>query len=118
MITSKIKKLIETNPMAMATADAAGKPNLIGVAFAKVAPGGLVIITDNYMRQTLKNLKKNKSVCLAVWDKKWKGCKLIGSASYQQEGKWASCVKHLPENKGLPAKGAVVVKVSKVIPFK
>lgn len=36
MITDEIKKMIEENPLAFATVDSDGKPNVIGVAFVKV----------------------------------------------------------------------------------
>ena len=111
------KKLIEQNPLALATASKAGRPNVIGVAFVKVVSGKALLVSDNFMSQTRRNLAANNSVCLAVWDKQWKGCKLVGKAEYHSEGKWARMVKAMPENKGLPAKGAILVKIAKVIPL-
>lgn len=114
-INSKTKKLIEENPLAFATVDDAGKPNVIGVAYVKVVSKNQVLITDNYMKQTKENIKKNNNVCLAVWDKKWNGVKLIGNAEYFTSGKWKKFVEQMPENKGLPAKGAISVTVSELI---
>lgn len=67
------------------------------------------------MKRTIKNLKKNNNVCLAVWNDKEEGYKLIGKAEYFSSGKWLKFVKKMPENKGLPAKDAIVVTVSKLI---
>jgi predicted pyridoxine 5'-phosphate oxidase superfamily flavin-nucleotide-binding protein len=111
----KIKSLIEKNPVALATV-MNGRPNMIGVAFVKVVSGKELIITDNYMNQTVKDIKADNNICLIVWDKNLKGYKLIGQAKYFVSGKWKKFVESLKENKGLPAKGAILVKVKKIIP--
>jgi len=117
-ITAEVKQLIEENPVAFATVDDKGKPNVNAVSCVKVVAKNNVLITDNYMKQTRENLKNNKDVCLAVWDKKWNGYKLIGRAKYFKEGKWKKFVQSLPENKNLPAKGAILVSISKLIKLK
>ena len=114
-INSEVKKLIEENPLAFATVDEAGKPNVIGVAFVKVVSKNQILITDNYMKKTKENLEKNNNVCLAVWDKDWNGYKLVGTAEYFTSGKWNEFVEKMPENKGLPAKGEILVTVSELI---
>jgi len=114
-INSETKKLIEENPPAFATVDEAGKPNVIAVAYVKVVSKNQILITDNYMKQTKENLKKNNNVCLAVWDKEGNGVKLVGTTEYFKSGKWKIFVENMPENKGLPAKGAILVTVSELI---
>lgn len=114
-INSETKKLVEENPLAFATVDNAGKPNVIGVAYVKVVSKNQVLITDNCMRQTKENIEKNNNVCLAVWDKKWNGVKLVGNAEYFTSGKWKTFVEKIPENKGLPVKEAMLITVSKLI---
>jgi len=115
MITDEAKRIIEENPVAFATVDSNNKPNVIGVAYVKVVSQNQVIITDNYMKQTKENLEKNNNICLAVWDKDWNGYKLIGTAEYFTQGEWEEFIEKMPENKGLPAKGAILVTVSKLI---
>jgi hypothetical protein len=115
MINTKAKKTIEENPIAFATIDNQGKPNVIAVAFVKVVSDNQIIITDNYMKHTKESLENNKNVCLAVWDKDWNGYKLIGTAKYFTSGKWKEFVEKMPENKGLSAKGAILVTISKLI---
>ncbi len=114
-IDENAKKIIEENAVAFGTVMPDNKPNVIGVAYVKVVSDDEVVITDNYMRQTKENLEVNPNVCLAVWNSDWEGYKLIGKADYQTEGKWKECVEKMPENEGLSAKGAIVVKVSKLI---
>jgi predicted pyridoxine 5'-phosphate oxidase superfamily flavin-nucleotide-binding protein len=113
-IKKEVKDLIEQNPVAFATVNSS-KPNVIGVAYVKVVSKNQVIITDNYMKQTKNNLEKNSNVCLAVWDKDWNGFKLVGNAEYLSSGKWKKFVEEMPENKGLPAKGAILITISDLI---
>jgi len=111
----KIKKIIENNPLAFSTITKNKKPNVIAVACAKVVSADQVLITDNYMKQTKENLRHNPNVCLAVWDKNWRGYKLIGQAKYYTTGRWKKIIEEMKENKGLPAKGAILIKVTKII---
>jgi hypothetical protein len=114
-ITGKVKKIIEGNHVAFATVDKDCKPNVIAVACVKVVDKNKLLITDNFMKRTGENIKGNDNVCLAVWNKKEEGCKLIGKAEYFSRGEWLDFVKKMPENKGFPAKGAILITVSKLI---
>ena len=116
-ITKNIKKIIEQNPLAFATI-ANKKPYVIGVASCKVVEGDKILITDNFMKTTVSNLLQNNNVALVVWNKKGKGCQFLGKAKYYKKGKWFNYVKRLKENKGLPVKGAIVIKVEKIIESK
>ena len=115
MITSEAKKTIEENPVAFATTCHDGKPNVIAVTSVKVVSKNQVLITDNYMKQTKENLEKNNNVCLAVWHNDEPGYKLIGTSEYFSSGKWKKLVEEIPENKDFPAKGAILVTISKLI---
>jgi len=115
MINEEAKEIIENNPVAFATIDHDGHPNVIAVAYVKVADDKNIIITDNYMQTTKDNILRSPNVCLAVWDKEWKGYKIKGVASYYTEGKWFDFIKSLPENKDCPAKGAILIEVSEII---
>lgn len=104
--------------MALATLDVEGDPHCIGIAYAKVVAKNKIIITDNFMRETPKNLKRNNKITLAVWNKDWErktiGFELRGKAKYFSSGKWKKFVERMKENRGLPAKGAILVTVSKI----
>jgi len=117
MIDETYKKLIEENPVALATIYK-GKPNLIATAFLKVISPNQILVTDNYMNTTIKDLMENGDVCLAVWNQDWNGLKIIGKAKYYIEGEWLSKVKAMKENGGLPAKGAIVIDVEKIVALK
>lgn len=117
-ISKNIKKIIEENPVAFATVNKNDKPNVIAVAFVKVISRNQVLITDVAMEQTRNNLKENNNICLAVWNKNWKGYKLVGKANYFSAGKWKKFVEKIPENKDEKPKGAIMVTISKIIPLK
>ena len=103
----ELVKMIETNVVAIATCNN-GEPNAAPVAYVKVKDGQ-IIITDNYLGKILDNIKTNSQVCLVVWNKEMKGYKIFGKAEYYDSGEWVEFVKSLPENKGEPCKGAIVV---------
>lgn len=114
-ISSEIKSVIENNPIAIATITLQGLPNVIGVAYVKVVDKNQILITDNYMNQTVEDIKNNPNIAVVGWNKKMKGYKLLGKAKYFDKGEWVSKVKSLKENKGMPAKGAILITVYKII---
>lgn len=114
-INRDIKDLIEKNPVALATVMVNGKPNIIGVAYVKVIGEDRLLITDNYMNQTVSDIQNNPNVTLVVWDKEMNGYKLVGAAEYYKSGEWVGQVKSLPENKNHPTKGAILVNVELII---
>jgi uncharacterized pyridoxamine 5'-phosphate oxidase family protein len=116
-IDSKAKRIIENNPVAFATVKS-NKPYVIGVAYCKIVEGGKILITDNFMKSTVGNIIKNNNVAIIAWNKKWEGYQCLGRAKYYKKGKWLDYVKKMKENKGLPAKGAMLIQVKKVIKSK
>jgi uncharacterized protein len=116
-ITPIIKKIIEENPLSLATVGAQGKPYIVAVAYCKVKENKIVI-TDNFMRETVKNINNNSNIAIIVWDKKWNGYQFLGKAKYYNEGKWLKFVKDLKENKDMPTKGVIVVDINKIIKSK
>jgi predicted pyridoxine 5'-phosphate oxidase superfamily flavin-nucleotide-binding protein len=117
-ITPKIKKLIEENALAFATVDEKGNPHCIAVAYVKVISKNQILVTDNYMVETTRNIQKNPNVALVVWNKDWEekcvGYELRGVAQYFRSGKWYKMIKKIPENKGEPCKGAILVTINKI----
>ena len=113
--TNRQKELLETEAVAVGTINKDGSPNVIAIGYARVVSPKEIVITDNFMRTTNENIKRDPRVCLAIWTKDWKeGYKFVGKATYQAEGKWTKFVKGMKENKGYPAKGAIVVGVENI----
>ena len=85
------------------------------VAYVKVIGPNTLLVTDNYLGQTIKNIQANGKVCLACFDKDWHGVKIFGTAKHFASGKWLDKVRKIPENKDEPAKGAVLITVGECI---
>ncbi|MBN2101064.1 pyridoxamine 5'-phosphate oxidase family protein [Candidatus Dojkabacteria bacterium] len=114
-INKRQKKLLEKEAVAVGTVNKDGSPNVIAIAYARVVSVDKVVITDNFMKVTNRNVQRDPRICLCVWDKDWKeGYKFAGKAEYKTSGKWAEYVKGMKENKGFAAKGAIVVKVEEI----
>lgn len=118
MINEGMKKMIEENALGFATINSNGNPHNIAVGYVKVISKNELVISDNYLHETINNIKKNPSVSLVVWDKNWKknciGYELKGSAKYFSSGKWIEFIKKIPINKDEPCKGAILIKINKV----
>lgn len=117
-IDKELKKLIEDNALAFATVDRTGNPHCIVVGFVKVVSKNRILVTDNYMVETRNNILKKPNVALVVWNKNWKknciGYRLKGIARYFTKGKWYKMAKRIPENKGEPCKGAILITIKKI----
>lgn len=117
-INSGMKKLIESNALGFASVDKKGIPHNIAVALVKVVSKNQLLISDNYIEETLENIKTNQNVSLVVWTPDWlKNCigyELTGKAEYFNSGKWLDAMKKIPENKGAPCKGAILVTINKI----
>lgn len=117
-INEELKKLIEENALAFATVDGSGNPHCIAVAFVKVVSKNQILVTDNYMIETIRNIERNNNVALAVWNRNWEencvGYELRGTAEYYTEGEWYERVRQIPENEGEPCKGAIFITINKI----
>ena len=116
MIKKELKELIEKNALALATVDESDNPHCIAVADVKVISENQILIGNNYMIQTIKNIQQNNFVSLAVWNKDWEdnciGYGLKGTAEYFTSGKWVEMVKEI--HKGFSPKGAIVVNIKEI----
>ncbi|HCX45376.1 TPA: hypothetical protein DGT35_02115 [Patescibacteria group bacterium] len=109
-MNEEIKKIIEENPLALATINKKGEPDIIAVASVKLKDNK-IIITDNYMKTTIENIEYNPNISLVGWNKKMEGYNIRGIAEYFIKGAWIDYVKSIPENKDEPCKGAIVIEI-------
>ena len=110
MITKDIKDMIENNSLSLAT-NMKGNPYVIVVGDVKVISKEEILIGDNYMKNTIDNIKNNNNVCLVVHNNK-EGYQIKGNAHYYNSGKWLDKIKEI--HKGYPAKGAIIVKINEI----
>jgi len=117
MITSGLKKLIESNAMGLATVGKNGKPHNIAVAYVKVVEDRIVI-SNSHIKESIKNIEQNENVALVVWNKEWEkacvGYEFIGKAKNHTSGKWFDFVCNMPDNEGYKINSAIVVTVTKI----
>lgn len=118
MINEGIKNMIENNAMGLATINKEGNPHNIAVAYVKVISKNQLIISDNYLKETIENIKSNPNIALVVWHSNWKencvGYELRGKAEYFTNGKWIDFIKKIPANKEEPCKGAILITLNKI----
>ena len=118
-INENMKKMInESLIMALATVNKNREPHNIAIGFAQVISKNQLLISDNWINESIENIKSNQNVALAVWNKDWKkacvGYEFKGKAEYFTSGKWIGEIKKLPINKGEPCKGAILVTINKI----
>jgi len=87
-IPNKVKRLFEKQSLvAFGTADKQGKPNVVPVFWKKIVKKERILLLDNFMRMSKKNLLENSNVCLTFWDVKTEeSYKIKGKAAYHTEG--------------------------------
>jgi predicted pyridoxine 5'-phosphate oxidase superfamily flavin-nucleotide-binding protein len=107
-----IKDKIEKATIAVASVNSEGKPHNIAIMYAKVKDGK-VIITNNYMKTTIENIKNNPNISLVFWEGE-KGWRINGNVDYYDSGEWLDFVKSLEENKREPANGALVININEI----
>jgi len=118
-INDGMRKMInESLIMALATVNKKGEPHNIAVGYVKVISKNQLLISDNWIVESLENIKSNPNVSLAVWNKNWEevciGYEFKGKAEYFTSGKWIDEIKKLPINKGEPCKGAILLTINKI----
>jgi len=118
IINPGIKKMIEENALGLATLDKNNNPHNIAIGYVQVVSDNELVVTNNWITETIKNIEENPNVSLVVWNKDWKenciGYELKGEAEYLTSGKWVELIKKLPINQGEPCKGAILIKINQI----
>lgn len=112
-ISPKQRKLIESSVLSFSTVGRGNQPHIIYVACVKVIGTNKILITDNFMKETVSNLRRNPKVSLALL-KGNKGFEFKGVSKCYPKGSFLKLARSLPENKGFACKNAIVVTVSKI----
>lgn len=118
VIPNKVKNLFEKQPLVtFGTADKQGNPNVVPIFWKKILGDETILLVDNFMKMSKKNLLENGNVCLAFWDSeteeaykiKGEATYYTGGTVYEQGEKFIQSKK--PET--IP-KGAVEIKVKEI----
>ncbi|SFR02988.1 pyridoxamine 5'-phosphate oxidase family protein [Desulfoscipio geothermicus] len=104
---------------AVATASKDGVPNVVPIHFVKIydESNDIILLVDNFMNKTLKNLEDNSRIAISVWDLDKKlAFQIKGEATIVKSGKpfddasdWVK--KTMPD---LKPKSAILLKVTNV----
>ena len=87
-IPEKVQKLFnDQEVISFGTADVNNIPNVVAVFWKKIINEKTILLIDNYMNQTKKNIEQNSKVCLSFWNRKTgEGYKIKGDAFYHISG--------------------------------
>ena len=85
-IPKQIKDFFEQVPvMALATVDKEGIPNVSAIASKKIVNESTIITIDTFHDKTLRNIKQNPHVSIAMW-KDSEGYQIKGIAKHYTKG--------------------------------
>ena len=99
----------------MATASKEGIPNISFIGAKYLQEDGIIVIIDNYMKKTLKNILENPKVAILVRKEK-EAFQLKGTCEYFNEGPRYEEARKWMKAKGdkYPAKGALIITVEEI----
>jgi predicted pyridoxine 5'-phosphate oxidase superfamily flavin-nucleotide-binding protein len=117
VMTEEMMEAIEKdNVVFFATATADGTPNVVPIGFARPIDNKTIMIVDNYMNKTRKNLEKNPKASLVVRDASKAPYQFKGTVEIVESGKyfdeavdWATSVMSQ-----LAPKAAILLKVEEI----
>ena len=117
VMTEEMMDAIEKdNVVFLATATADGTPNVVPIGFARPIDNKTIMIVDNYMNKTRKNLEKNPKASLVVRDASKAPYQFKGTVEIVESGKyfdeavdWATSVMSQ-----FAPKAAILLKVEEI----
>ena len=122
ILPEEVKSLFEAQGLvAFGTADKEGKPNVVPIQWKTILNDETVLLLDNYLRTSKKNLMENADVCISFWDSKThEAYKIKGIGTYHTEGPiYEAGKKYMQSKKPESApRGVVEVKVTEAYNLK
>lgn len=105
----------------LGTADLNGVPNVVPVGAIRILDDETILVSDQFFRKTLKNLKENPKVAISFWETgKGEGYQIKGKATIHTKGKiyeeTVEWIRRYSEKIGHPlkSKGAIVIKITAI----
>ncbi len=119
-MTERMKELFEkVGTAALATSTSDGTPNVVPVGAKKIIDDETILISDQFFKKTLANMKSNPRVSITYWEGH-EGYQLKGNVTIETSGQrfeeTAEWIKGLGEKAGFPlaSKGAVILKIEEI----
>ena len=112
----EVKDIVsKQKPLPIATADKNGKPNVVFVTMWKILDDETLLIVDNFMNKTRKNMEENPSMAMVAYDSETKkSYQLKGSVDLETRGDRYAIAEEMARAKNRPAKVAVVFSVKEI----
>lgn len=119
-IPNEVKKLFEEALVAFGTASKEGNQNVVPVFWKRILNDETILIMDNFMKMSKRNLLENNKVCVSFWSETKEAYKIKGIATYHAEGPIYEEGKKFMQSKGsgLVPKGVVEVRVTEIYTIK
>lgn len=119
-MNQRIKEIFEKQrPIVLATATKEGIPNVVPVGMKKIIDDETILISDQYLNKTRKNIEANPRVAITMWDKA-EGYQIKGTVSIETSGprfeetaRWAE-ERGKSINRPLQSKGALILKITEI----
>lgn len=114
-LTTDQERLIEgNNIVVLATADKYGQPRAVLVE-TNVVQGNKIVITDNQMNITERNIVENPLVSILAFNKDYgKFLKISGKAAYYSDQGHLDWARSLETNKNWASKGVIEVIIDNI----
>lgn len=121
IIPGKVRDIFDAQEViSFATADGRCVPNVVPIYWKTIVDEDTVLILDNYLRASKKNIEENDQVCLACWGKGGEAYKLKGTATYHQGDEVYDLGRDFMRSKkpqALP-RGVVRIKINEIYTLK
>lgn len=112
----EIREVVEKQkPLPIATADKSGKPNVVFVTMWKVLDDETILIVDNFLNKTKKNIEANPNMAIVAYDSESKkSYQVKGTIKVETSGDRYKAAKEMADSKKLPGKSAYVFQVKEI----
>ena len=122
VIPDEVNNLFEKQDLvSFGTADRNGNPNVVPIFWKKIFSKETILLIDNFMKMSKKNLLENNKVCISFWDTETEEAyKIKGEAKYHTEGKIYEEGKRFIQSKkpGRIPKGVAAIEVKEIYTIK
>ncbi len=108
---------VKTAIYPVATASKDGIPNVVPIHFVKIYDEDTILLVDNFMAKSLKNLQENPQLSISVWDMdKKQAYQIKGQATIVTSGKpFDEAVAWVKKGKpNLNPNSAILMKVTNI----
>jgi len=115
-MTKEMMEAVERDLVFLATASNEGIPNVVPIGFARPLDEDTILIADNYMNKTRKNLEENPIISLVTKDATKCPFQFKGKIEIFTSGKYFDIVTEWGQNAmtKLSPKAAILMKVEEI----